>query len=202
MSVSRVVLALSQCGSLFLMTTSNHYLLLCNNGNVDALSLWLKLKCLWKWVDRNTGSWRRIWSLGALAEWSGWDRRVCPATAESGNLGIWIFAIWRYENLVLWRSGDLDTCKFNIKREATWEFWQSESVPPSMSTRFDCIGNYPRRVRRGNAASLVSEWAAEGKCFIRAPPSIGRIFRVLCEVVFSSFLEPPLFVFLLKGCSL
>ena len=42
----------------------------------------------------------------------------------------------------------------------------------------------------------------EGKCFIRAPPSIGRIFRVLFEMIFSSFLEPPLFVFLLKGCSL
>ena len=44
---------------------------------------------------------------------------------------------------------------------------------------------YPRRLRRGNAASLVF-------------PSSGRIFRLLFEVIFSSCLEPPLFVFFVK----
>ena len=40
---------------------------------------------------RALGSSRRIWSLGALGEGSGWDLRVCPAA--SMNLKIWEYGI-------------------------------------------------------------------------------------------------------------
>ena len=43
---------------------------------------------------------RRIWSLGALGEGSGWDLRVRPAAA-SGNLGT-----WKSGNLEIWGPGN------------------------------------------------------------------------------------------------
>ena len=51
------------------------------------------------------GPLRRIWSLGALGEGSGWDLRILPAPpqAASGNLGFW-------------RSGDLEIQKCGVQK--------------------------------------------------------------------------------------
>ena len=62
------------------------------------------------------GTLRRIWSLGALGEGSGWDLRVRPAAlaapvAASGNLGTWKSGnseIWEVGDLGTWRSGNLE----------------------------------------------------------------------------------------------
>ena len=59
------------------------------------------------------GPLRRIWSLGALGEGSGWDLRVRPQpppSAASGNLGTWKSGIWG-----IWRSGDLGIQKFGAQ---------------------------------------------------------------------------------------
>ena len=53
------------------------------------------------------GPLRRISSLGALGEGSGWDLRIrpaAPAAAASGNLGT-----WKSGNFEIWEFGDLGT---------------------------------------------------------------------------------------------
>ena len=69
------------------------------------------------------GSLRRIWSLGALGEGSGWDLRVRPAAqpaaAASGNLGTWKsgnLEIWGPGNPEIWRSGDLEIQKCGVQQ--------------------------------------------------------------------------------------
>ena len=65
------------------------------------------------------GPLRRIWSLGALGEGSGWDLRVRPGAAASGNLGTWTsgnLEIWGPGNLEIWRSGDLEIQKFGVQK--------------------------------------------------------------------------------------
>ena len=65
------------------------------------------------------GPLRRIWSLGALGEGSGWDLRVRPSAAaaeaaasgnlgtwKSGNLGIWGSGAWKSRNVEIWGPGN------------------------------------------------------------------------------------------------
>ena len=80
-------------------------------SNVGACSfLYLYSKCC---LRSQQGPLRRIWSLGALGEGSGWDLRVCPATPApaSGNLGTWksgSLEIWEFGDLGAWKSRNLE----------------------------------------------------------------------------------------------
>ena len=67
----------------------------CADANLKASQT---LVYLFKFISQQ-GSLRRIWSLGALGEGSGWDLRIRPAAtasaaAASGNLGIKIGLKW------------------------------------------------------------------------------------------------------------
>ena len=87
------------------------------------------------------GSLRRFESLGGLGEGSGWDLRVRPAPAASGNLEIWNFG-----NLVSWKSGNLEIREpgnLEIWDQTTskkWKFSKSKSVSPKMYARSGLVG--------------------------------------------------------------
>ena len=72
------------------------------------------------------GPLRRIWSLGALGEGSGWDLRVRPqAAAATGNLEIYKdYGIWSEMGPYGWIW--LDTAAKMIVRTSFWE-WSSYS---------------------------------------------------------------------------
>ena len=61
--------------------------------------------------NRNKGSLRRIRSLGALGEGSGWDLRVCLAPPRPGPAACVNLGIWEPGNQEILEFGDLGTWK-------------------------------------------------------------------------------------------
>ena len=67
---------------------------------------------------------------GALGEGSGWDLRIRPQAAASGNLGTWKSGIWG-----IWRSGDLEIQKFGVQEMIKIQFSKSKFILPEMWAR-------------------------------------------------------------------
>ena len=91
------------------------------------------------YTNRSKGSLRRIWSLGALGEGSGWDLRIRPPPAAAWRRRR--LEMWEPGNLGIWRSGDLEIQKFGVQKHKKWKFSKSKTILPKMSARSGLVGN-------------------------------------------------------------
>ena len=103
---------------------------------------------VWPREKSQQGPLRRIWSLGALGEGSGWDLRVRPSAAAaaesaSGNVGT-----WKSWNLV-WNG--------SIWLDMAWYYRQIDRTDVAHLFCFqEIIKNWPRVQTRGPDASSFS----------------------------------------------
>ena len=103
---------------------------------------------------------RRISSLGALGEGSGWDLGVRPsaaaaeaasAAAASGNLGT-----WKSGNLGIWRSGGLEIQKFGDLGT-----WKSRNLGSKKSKKIKVL-----KIQIRSAQNVGKVWISRKKSIL------------------------------------